>query len=234
MKRRFLEEQLAAGRSLEQIGAAVGKHPSTVGCWLKKHGLVAVNHDRFSPRGGIERERLEVLVKRGMTTRAIARECSVSYSTARYWLKRHGLETTRQRRRVEGPLPRLIQRHCRTHGIATFVLEGRGYYRCTRCRMACVAEHRRKVKATLVREAGGKCVLCGYDRHQAALEFHHLDPSQKSFELSTSGVTRAIDALRAEARKCVLLCSNCHASVEAGVDRVPATPRAGFEPAWPD
>ena len=30
------------------------------------------------------------------------------------------------------------------------------------------------------------------------------------------GVTLSLDSLRAEARKCVLLCSNCHAEVEAG------------------
>jgi transposase len=82
MERAFLEEQLTAGRSLEQIGAAVGKHPSTVGYWLKKHGLEAAHRAKFSARGGIERPRLAALVDRGLTTRAIARECSVSYSTA--------------------------------------------------------------------------------------------------------------------------------------------------------
>jgi hypothetical protein len=35
------------------------------------------------------------------------------------------------------------------------------------------------------------------------------------------GITRAIDAVRAEAAKCVLLCSNCHAEVEAGFTEVP-------------
>lgn len=56
--------------------------------------------------------------------------------------------------------------------------------------------------------------MCGYDRSYRALEFHHLDPSEKRLELSAQGVTLALDVLRAEARKCVLLCSNCHAEVE--------------------
>jgi hypothetical protein len=109
------------------------------------------------------------------------------------------------------------------------VLEGRGYYRCTRCRARQVSNRRRKVKRILVAEAGGRCLVCGYDRHPAALEFHHLDPAAKSFNLSLRGVTRKIDALREEARKCVLLCANCHAEVEAGVTAVEA-PRGGFEP----
>jgi hypothetical protein len=80
-----------------------------------------------------------------------------------------------------------------------------------------VTRRRRKVKQILVDEAGGGCRLCGYDRCVAALHFHHLDRATKSFHLSQQGVTRSLAAARAEARKCVLLCSNCHAEVEAGV-----------------
>jgi hypothetical protein len=219
MEREFLEEQLAAGRSLEQIGRLVGKHPSTVGYWLNKHGLVAAHHAEYAPRGGISRERLAELVERGLTTRGIAAECSVGCSTVRYWLKRHGLETARSRRAREsdGPRPSHVTRECPAHGPVSFALESRGYYRCTRCRSEGVSRRRRKVKEILVAEAGGRCTACGFDAHQAALEFHHLDPSQKRFNLSLRGVTRSIDKLRAEARKCVLLCSNCHALVEAGV-----------------
>ena len=39
MDRDWLEAQLAAGRSIESIAREVGKHPSTVGYWVKKHGL---------------------------------------------------------------------------------------------------------------------------------------------------------------------------------------------------
>jgi hypothetical protein len=74
----------------------------------------------------------------------------------------------------------------------------------------------------LVAEAGGRCVICGYDRCVAALQFHHLEPSQKAFGLSKRGVTRSIEAARAEAGKCTLLCSNCHAEVEAGVTAPPS------------
>ncbi|MEA2369443.1 MAG: hypothetical protein QOH38_2161 [Thermoleophilaceae bacterium] len=224
MERAFLEEQLAAGRSLEQIGRAAGKHSSTVGHWVRKHGLVAVGCDKYAPRGGLARERLAGFVGQGMGTREIARRCGVSYSTVRHWLRRYGLTVDRARRRIHGPLPRRIERRCGTHGTTTFVLEGRGYYRCCRCRMERVAERRRKVKRILVEEAGGACAICSFDGHPAALEFHHLKPSEKSFELSLRGVTRSIEALREEARKCVLLCSNCHALVEVGALSLPAGP----------
>jgi ribosomal protein L30E len=41
--------------------------------------------------------------------------------------------------------------------------------------------------------------------------------------LSRSGVTLSLDALRVGARKCVLLCSNCHAEVKDGVVALPDT-----------
>jgi hypothetical protein len=53
-----------------------------------------------------------------------------------------------------------------------------------------------------------------------ALEFHHLDPAEKQFGLAQRGMGRSIARLRAEARKCVLLCSNCHAEVEAGLSSI--------------
>jgi hypothetical protein len=72
-----------------------------------------------------------------------------------------------------------------------------------------------------VAEAGGQCAICGYERHPAALQFHHGDPDTKAFGLSHKGVTVGLERARAEAGKCVLLCANCHAEVEAGVTCVP-------------
>jgi hypothetical protein len=64
-------------------------------------------------------------------------------------------------------------------------------------------------------------VLCGYSRCPAALQFHHRDPATKSFAVSRQGVTRSLARARAEARKCVLLCANCHAEVESGFAQLP-------------
>ncbi len=94
-------------------------------------------------------------------------------------------------------------------------------YRCARCSSEAVARRRREVKEILVAEAGGACRCCGYDRFAGALQFHHLDPAQKRFQLSFNGVPRAVEKLRAEARKCVLLCATCHAEVEGGFRILP-------------
>ena len=82
--------------------------------------------------------------------------------------------------------------------------------RCAKCNSDDVTKRRRRVKRILVEEAGGACRLCGYSRCLAALEFHHVATADKQFNLSRRGVTRSIERARAEARKCILLCSNCH------------------------
>lgn len=60
-----------------------------------------------------------------------------------------------------------------------------------------------------IKEAkGGKCIKCGYDRCLKALEFHHIDPSQKDFTISNDHF-KLLDAVE-ESKKCILICSNCH------------------------
>ncbi|MEJ7784922.1 MAG: hypothetical protein WKF96_08975 [Solirubrobacteraceae bacterium] len=79
-----------------------------------------------------------------------------------------------------------------------------------------MAAWRRRIKRLLVAEAGGACLACGYGDCAAALQFHHVDPATKRFALSAGGLARALDEIRAEAAKCVLLCATCHAEVEVG------------------
>ncbi|MDQ3587666.1 MAG: hypothetical protein M3433_04655 [Actinomycetota bacterium] len=116
----------------------------------------------------------------------------------------------------------MVRLGCRRHGETDFILEGRGYYRCKRCRSEQVAKRRRRVKEILATEAGGRCAICRYDRYLGTLEFHHLDRATKAVGLAQAGFTRSIADARAEARKCVLLCANCHAEVEGGIVDLPS------------
>jgi hypothetical protein len=96
-------------------------------------------------------------------------------------------------------------------------------YRCARCIVDAVSDRRRRVKEILVDEAGGECASCGYRACIGVLQFHHVDPATKRFHLGREGVSRSLEAARAEARKCVLLCANCHVEVELGVRVLPVT-----------
>jgi hypothetical protein len=83
-----------------------------------------------------------------------------------------------------------------------------------------VTRRLQKVKRTLVEEAGGCCAVCGYDRCIVNLQFHHVDPSTKSFALSVAS-GKGLAKLRAEAAKCVLVCANCHGEIESGLVESP-------------
>jgi transcription elongation factor Elf1 len=114
-----------------------------------------------------------------------------------------------------------VERRCARHGIAPFARDANGTFRCPRCSSDAVSRRRRKVKGILVAEAGGRCALCGYDRCVRALAFHHLDPLTKRFGLAEGGLARSLAQVREEVAKCVLLCANCHAEVEAGIAVLP-------------
>jgi transposase len=218
MEREWLAVQLGAGRSFESIADELGLRGSTVSYWARKYGLASSQAARHAPRGAPDRARLEALAASGATLAEIAAEVDRSITTVRYWLARWGIARARKSRRPRDleTAPAEVRMTCARHGRTSFRLEGRGYYRCKRCRQERVSEWRRRVKLRLVAEAGGSCRGCGYDRCVAALQFHHLEPSSKSFALSREGVTRSFSEARAEAKKCVLLCANCHAEVEAG------------------
>lgn len=73
---------------------------------------------------------------------------------------------------------------------------------------------RRRNKEKLVELFGGKCTRCGYNKCIGALQFHHKD-DDKSFGIAEKGRTPSFDSLVEEAKKCILICANCHAELHA-------------------
>jgi 5-methylcytosine-specific restriction endonuclease McrA len=209
---------LERGFSLAEIGRRVDRHESTVAYWVAKHGLTAVGRSKYAARGGISPELLASLVEKGLSAEQIGQQVGLSKTTVRHWLKEHGLTTQwADRKRTSTVGQQRTELRCPKHGLTTFIPRADSGYRCARCRSEAVSRRRRRVKAILVEEGGGRCAVCGYDRCAAALEFHHLVPAEKSFSLSHRGVARSLEKARAEASKCVLLCANCHAEVEVGI-----------------
>jgi hypothetical protein len=180
--------------------------------------------ERHAARGGVEKDQLRSLIEVGYSIRSIAAELDLSYQTVRYWLRKHGLVTPRTKRlritRAAAPEARVVLIPCPNHGLVEHGRRGERGYRCLKCRVEAVVQRRRRVKAALIAEHGGHCVICGFGAIPEALHFHHVDPSEKSFGLSARGLSRSISRARAEAAKCVLLCANCHAAVEAGNERL--------------
>ncbi len=173
-------------------------------------------------------EQIAELVASGGTLDDVAVVLGLDRFGARQYLDEHGLETRRMRvlrsnREARQRGADEVSRVCTRHGSRPFRPDARGTYRCSACNAERVAARRRRVKEILIAEAGGSCELCGYDRCARALEFHHRDREEKAFGIAYRGVSRSLERARAEAAKCVLLCSNCHAEVEAGVASIPSS-----------
>ena len=75
---------------------------------------------------------------------------------------------------------------------------------------------KRSRKKFLLRLLGGGCQICGYQRCDASLAFHHVDPSEKETSLSSTKLQKALSTVLREMAKCVLVCNNCHGEIHAG------------------
>lgn len=79
---------------------------------------------------------------------------------------------------------------------------------------------RRLIKRWALEYKGNKCQCCGYDKCVDALEFHHLDETQKDFGISDRNVPTDWESIKNELDKCILVCSNCHREIHAGYREV--------------
>ena len=84
-----------------------------------------------------------------------------------------------------------------------------------------VAKRRRKIKLMAIEYKGGKCQVCSYNKYPGGLDLHHINPKTKDFSIGEKGYTRSWEKVKAELDKCILVCSNCHREIEAGITQLP-------------
>lgn len=80
---------------------------------------------------------------------------------------------------------------------------------CNECRRKMGKKIKDRNRELITSELGGCCSRCGYNKCIAALDFHHKDPSKKSFQIAQRW-TMTLEHLKEEASKCELICANCH------------------------
>ena len=63
---------------------------------------------------------------------------------------------------------------------------------------------------------GNKCNMCGYNKCFEALDFHHINPKEKEFDIAKLiHSNKNWDYINKELSKCILICSNCHREIHA-------------------
>jgi len=84
---------------------------------------------------------------------------------------------------------------------------------CKKCHSRATAQRAKNIKLQGVEYLGGECTKCGYSKYVGALQFHHIDPTQKDLKKFNKFVN--FEVLKEELDKCILLCANCHAEEHA-------------------
>ncbi len=79
------------------------------------------------------------------------------------------------------------------------------------------SKKRAKIKQEMVEYKGGECVICGYNKCNRALEFHHINPNEKEFAICTYAHKKSWEEVIKELDKCVLVCANCHMELHENI-----------------
>jgi hypothetical protein len=107
--------------------------------------------------------------------------------------------------------------------------KGKTYSICKACTTMLKIKEQKFNKKKCMEYKGNKCVICGYDRCMNAMQFHHLDPSEKEFTVGKRH-SMVFEKVIRELDKCILVCSNCHNEIHAGMhqDKIEEIKFAGF------
>jgi hypothetical protein len=168
----------------------------------------------------MEKAVLEELIGMDKSTSEIAKAVGKSQTNVCYWLRKYGLKTnfnkyntggyrkdTRERIRTEGVI--YLCKYCGETDPDKFMKNGkkRSYSRCKSCQSKYVIENYRQRKKEAVIYLGGRCKRCGYDKCMGSLHFHHTKGKDPEWNKMRSW---ALDRIKKELDKCVLVCANCH------------------------
>lgn len=155
-----------------------------------------------------ERKKLRRLVRERKSIREIGEILGRSYTSVRYWLRELNLKTDAPK----GPRKTKIapKTPC---AICGNVPKKPGRL-CGSCRTKI---RRYRFKKAAVAHLGGECHKCGVTGGPEIFIFHHVDPKQKEYQIS-SRANKKWDSVKTELAKCVLMCANCHKTEHSSWD----------------
>lgn len=207
------------GYTTKQIANELKICWSTVKGHLRKLELKTIH--KIDPRP-IEKFTLEELIKQNLSTYDIADKLFRSQGSVKHWIKKYKLKTHATNH--YGNLTRGYKEgdektcpKCQRKLIIdkkTFYIKSNGNIHawCKECNDKITHQKQLKRKNQCVEYKGGKCSVCGYDKYIGALDFHHINPKEKEFNIANLR-TYSWESLKKELDKCICICKNCHAEL---------------------
>lgn len=167
----------------------------------------------------MEKQKLLQLINDGNSLNTISKLTGKCLSTVRYWVDKHELKSRfTPFKKVNYGEFRFCPKCEKNHPIKQFY-QKRGKPNsssyCKDCTRLQTLERVRDFKIKMIEYKGGKCERCDYNKYIGALEFHHLDPTKKDFNLSSVKTKSFDDTIKKELDKCILVCSNCHKEIHS-------------------
>lgn len=94
-----------------------------------------------------------------------------------------------------------------------------GIYLCENCfRKRTVRPISKSRRWLWEQKAAVGCILCE-EGDPRCLDYHHVHPQKKKFNISSVVSTIPTRAIEIEIRKCVVLCANCHRQIESVIHK---------------
>lgn len=166
----------------------------------------------------MQKDILEELVNKKLSSYKISEITGKSVSTIAYWLKKYQLKTKSRIKDDPDCSTKYCNRCKREKNRSEFYnrrsFSGITSY-CKSCTNSQALERQRIFKQKCIDYKGGKCIICNYNKCNAALDFHHLDPNIKDFTIAESRFTKFDNRIKLELDKCILVCSNCHREIHS-------------------
>lgn len=173
------------------------------------------------------KSKYEELVNQNKSSHAIAKELGISQTTVRYWLKKYNLKTKIKHScySYESDTIDATKKKCPQCQEIKLISNENFYIRkksgkphawCKKCNDRIAHQKQLQRKKQAVEYKGGKCCVCGYNKYIGALDFHHLNPDEKEFNIAE---LRSYEwkTIQKEVDKCILVCRNCHAEIHGGL-----------------
>jgi 5-methylcytosine-specific restriction endonuclease McrA len=172
----------------------------------------------------MKKEELENYINEGKSLNQISRETGKSLTTVRYWVKKYTLKSSHLQFKYLEKKEIGLERRCPK---CEMVLPSTDFYKrrgidysstyCKICTSDQTLNRMQRLKIQMVDYKGGSCVICGYKKYMGALEFHHLNPKEKDFNLAHMKKYTFDEKVKKELDKCILVCSNCHREIHGKI-----------------
>ena len=175
----------------------------------------------------MEKHILENYISQGLSTREISKILNRTHTSVYHWIKKFNLKSLlenakkKERRAITSYSTKMCPKCKLQKNVLTcyYINKNKIFAWCKECADEIAYQKQIERKKQCVAYKGGKCFICGYNKYIGSLDFHHIDPKEKHFNISKVN-SYCFDVIKIELDKCVCLCKNCHCEVHNGIAKL--------------